>query len=218
MYTWNELLADIRSDLQDTGETPRFPDKMLFLYAKDAIRDYSQWFPRRVDQLKLTTDPDGGIFYPLPTGFIEDIFVEAPTSRFLERRQEHPGLRYMQYVRPFYYWVEGGNLYLDCKTYNAELLLTYYATHPVPASETDETFVITVPDLDIELVRLYVKAKAYGQTRSRQANLDRFKPRGNREDNPLRPEFEDLMTEYEQKIAERSTGGVIRLFRSGRSR
>lgn len=217
MYTWKQLLADIRSDLQDTGDKYRFADTTLYLYAKDAIRDYSQWFPRRMDQVGLFLDPTG-TYFPLPADYIEDIFAEAPKDRFLERRQEHPGLRYMQYLKPFYYWTEGGNLYLDCKTYTDELLFTYYATHPVPASETDEDFALTIPDLDLELIRIYVKAKALGQTRSRQANLDRFKNRGARDDNPLQPEYEDLMSEYDRKVAERSTGGVIRLYRPGRSR
>jgi hypothetical protein len=217
MYTWTQLLADIRSDLQDTGAAPRFTDQMLFLYVKDAIRDYSQWFPRRMDQVALTLDPSGA-FYALPSDYVEDIEVEAPADRFLERRQEHPGLRYGQYLNPFYYWTESAKLYLDCKSYADQLLLTYFAVHPVPASETDTVFSMTIPDLDIELIRLYVKAKAMGQTRSRQANLDRFKAKGTRDDNPLRPEFEDLMTEYDTKIAERSKGGVIHLYRAGRSR
>ena len=51
--TWSELLADIRADLQDTGTTPRWSDKTLYVYAKDAMRDYSIWFPQRDDALEI---------------------------------------------------------------------------------------------------------------------------------------------------------------------
>ncbi len=51
MTTWAQLLADIRIDLKDTGTTPRWSDAALYLYAKDAIRDYSSYFPLRVTRL-----------------------------------------------------------------------------------------------------------------------------------------------------------------------
>jgi hypothetical protein len=223
MTTWSEFLAEVRADLQDTGTTPRFTDKMIYIYAKDAIRDYSIWFPRRVDQALLTLS---GASYPLPTDFISEIQVECPVGTFLERRSERPGTRFPNNKQRVYYFLQGGNLYLV--PLKAPVYLTYLATHPVPTSETgievdniapipDVLFSLTIPDADIELIRIYVKAKVYTQMRTRQSALDRFKTSGARDDNPLEPETQDLMEEYHKKIAERISGGYISLYRPGRS-
>ena len=63
-----------------------------------------------------------------------------------------------------------------------------------------------------------MKARAYGQMRNRQAALDRFKPTGKRDDNPLEPEVEDLMQAFYDGIAERIPGGIVVLYRMGRMR
>jgi hypothetical protein len=228
--TWSEFLAEMRSDLQDEGTTQRWSDKMLYIYTKDGIRDYSTWFPKRVDRLVLTLSPDGQS-YPLPVDYIEDISVECPIDTFLERRATRPGLRYRNTPRPFSYYVSGGGLYISAPADNAWLQnlfsspaevtvnLTYFSSHPVPASEADTTFALTIPDADVELIRLYIKAKVYSQMRGKQAALDRFKlGTGKRDDNPLLPEVDDLMAEYHRGIAERLPGGCIYLYRPGRMR
>jgi len=211
MLTWNELLAEIRADLQDDrAATPRWSDKVLYIYAKDAIRDYSTWFPLRLDRLELARL---GNSFPLPTNFIEEIHVEAPLDTFLEKRSERSGVRYRP--NPHAYILSGGRLYAE--TAEPCLYLTYFAAHPVPASETDSPFALSIPETDIELIRLYVKAKALGQMRSRQAALDRFKATsGKRDDNPLGPEVEDLYGEYLRGIQARIRGGFATLYRTGR--
>ena len=74
---------------------------------------------------------------------------------------------------------------------------------------------LDIPDPDLELIRLYVKAKVYEQMRSRTAALDRFKlGSGSRDDNPIAPEVADLMKVYHSKIAERIPGGNIELYRT----
>jgi hypothetical protein len=220
MTTWADFLGDLRNDLQDTAVTnPRWSDKTLWVYTKDAVRDYSTWFPKRIDQYAMA--PANGA-YPLPLNFLLEIFVEAPLNKFLEKRREIPGTRLKQltafngyYARENYYYVEGGNLYLGSPS--DEVFLTYQASRDVPISETDTAFVFEVPDTDLEVVRLYVKAKVYEQMRSRSASLDRFKQgQGARDDNPITPEVADLMAVYHQKIAERFPGGNIELYRSGR--
>ncbi len=212
MATWADLLADIRLDLQDTSENPKYSDKTLYLYAKDAIRDYSTWFPKRNDHLELA--PVNGT-YPLPVDFIEDIHVECPSDTFLEKRYEQPGVTYRKTNRPSYFYVHGGNLYLSSPT-NDTVYLTYLGTHPVPVSEGDSSYVLTIPEADLELIRLYVKSKTLGQLRGRQAALDRFKVTGKRDDNPLMPETDDLMVTYRAAVAQRVRGGIILLHRIGR--
>jgi hypothetical protein len=217
MTTWADFLAEVRLDVQDTGATPRWTDEMLWIYTKDAIRDYSQWFPKRVDRLLIA--PVNGV-YSLPADYVDDVYVECPEDRILERRQEIPGRRYGSITRPLYYHIQGGNLYLNGSPLDGDnLYLTYDAVHPVPASETDTTFVLTVPDADIELIRLYVRAQVHAQMRSKQARLDRFEPgSGRRDDNPLTPEMTNLMADYNSKIALRIKGRAIKLYRVGYAR
>jgi hypothetical protein len=211
MATWAELLSDIRYDLQDTAATKRWSDDLLHLYAKDGLRDYSMWFPKRVDRTQLISDSDG---YMLPIDFIQDIYVECPADTYLERKEVRPGTRKPKRAKVLTYYSMGGRLYLNTPT-EQPVLLTYFSAHAVPPA-ADAECTLTVPDTDLELIRLYVKAKAYSQMRSKQSALDRFKPTGGRDDNPLEPEVADLMRDYERGIAERIHGGMIVLYRIGR--
>lgn len=208
MTIWSDFLAEIRTDLKDTGATPRWSDALVFVYTKDGIRDYSQWFPRRIDRVAISATNGA---YALPTDFIEEIHVECPINTYLEKRVERPGVRQNSYR--YGYYIQGGSLYHSPLE---TIYLTYLACHPVPTSEDDDVFTFTIPDVDMELIRLYVKALCYGQLRSRQASLDRFKTSGQRDDNPVILETENLMDTYHAKIAERIRGGMISLYRPGR--
>jgi hypothetical protein len=213
MTTWATLLSEIRENVMDTSSNPRWSDALIYSYVKDAVRDYSNYFPMRVNRAQLTLT--NGV-YPLPSDFIDEVDVECPKDTYLKRRQERPGYHYIAQSVPTTYLVDGGNLYLDADT-SDEVLLTYYALHPVPADANDSAFLFTVPDRDIELIRIYVKAQLNIQLRSKQAQLDRFDPgSGRRDDNPLMPETNALMLEYQRKIAERIPGGSINLYRGTR--
>ena len=83
MTTWADLLLELRTDLDDTSATPKFSDNLLYLYAKDGIRDYSTWFPKRTDRTKIT--PTNGAF-SLPGDFVQDLFVECPLDTYLQKR------------------------------------------------------------------------------------------------------------------------------------
>jgi len=208
MTTWADLLVSIRVDLQD-DEGNRWDDTILELYATDALRDYSQWFPCRKDRTALTLSNGS---YALPTDFVDVFFVECPMDRYLEERRPRSGVRFpAKSGRPSCFYIQGGNLYLDGSPLEGdEVLLTYAAAH---------TFE-TLPPMDEELIRLYVKIKVYERMRTRQAALDRFKSRsdagGSRQDNPLLPEVDSLRRMYEEKIAARVAGGAIMLHRIGR--
>jgi hypothetical protein len=220
---WGEMKTEIRLDLKDTGTTQKFSDATLYLYWKDAVRDYSRWFPLVTSNVALSGSGTGP--YTLPSDYLNDILVQVPVNRFLEERRPRPGVEFLtQAGKPFYYWLMGGSLYLDTSPISAsdEVLLTYEAMHSIPTSESDDADEVTIPDEDLELPRLYVMAKAYGQQRSRQASLDRFKTRvssGNtRQDNPLEIEVNEIMQDYHRMIADRIPGGVIMLSRPGRRR
>lgn len=217
MTTWTTLLAQVRLELKDPSGS-KYSDDLLFVYGKDAIRDYSSYFPRRIDRTVLTLDANNSA--AVPSGFIQDITIECPKDRFLERRYERPGAKYITPGSPTLYYISGGRIYLDAAPLSGDqVLLSYMASHALPGSKTDGTTAMTIPEMDEELIRLYIKASAIEQTRTNQANLDRFKlGSGSRDDNPMTPEGRNLMDEYLAKIAERTPGGVIRLFRPGKLR
>lgn len=208
---WGDLKKDIRSDLQDT--TSKNTDELLYLYLKDAVRDYSVWFPSRVDREELTKIGSG---YPLPGKFIEEIYVESPFDTYLTRRLVRPGIMIVSKSGPINYYVQGGLLYLSALNYEENVYLTYFATHPVPESADDDTFVFSIPEMDIELVRIYVKAKLFERIRAKQSSLDRFKPVGTRDDNPIIPEVDNIMEDYVRKINERLGGNTVHLLRNWR--
>jgi len=214
MTTWASLLSDIRVDLKDTAATKRWPDETLYVYLKDAIRDYSLYFPLRVSRATLLLD---GVSYPLPADYLGGPTVECPLNHYLEERMERPGVRYSAAGRPTTFYTAGGRLFLDSAPQDGDqVFLSYDARHPIPESPADADFLLTVPEMDEELLRIYIKAKANGQVRGQQSNLDRFKlGSGNRDDNPLEPEVGNLMEEYHLKIAARFPGGVVKLWRPG---
>jgi hypothetical protein len=184
---------------------------MLFLYTKDAIGEYSRDFPRRVD--RATVVATGGV-YALPSDYIEDIYVECPLDTYLTRREIIPGKIYTAQGTPSSYYVSGGNIYFDA-TPTDTVLLTYFAEHAMPAAVDDTEFAFTMSDSDVNLlIRFYVKAVVHLQMRAKQSRLDRFKSgSGQRDDNPLMPETVDMMAEYNQRVANKLSGGVIKLYR-----
>jgi hypothetical protein len=207
MTTWGEFLAAIRADLQDASTTPRWSDKVLWIYTCDAIRDYSQFFPRRIDRFPIGNQSGA---FPLPPDFVQEIVVEVD-NRALKRRQERPGSVFSSSDYPKRYYIQGGNLYLDAPA--DTVYLTYLAAHPVPSSEQDTTFTFTIPSRDEELIRIYVIGRVHAQMRARQARLDRFdQSAGRRDDNPLIPETNSWFEEYRRKIAERMGSRVIYLY------
>lgn len=210
MTTLRELIADVRADLQDSGASPRWSDAVLYVFIKDAIRDYSTWFPRRTDRAALAP---AGAAWALPPDFIEAIQVETSPGVYLSRRSPVPGASYTNLAQPRCYALDAGGLYIYGPQPSSPLL-TYYAVHPIPASEMDAGWVCTVPDRDLELIRLYVGGKAHAQMRAKQSRLDRFEVgSGRRDDNPVAPEAATLMAEYRLKIAERFGGRAVILYR-----
>lgn len=205
-----EILSACRIDLQDSGASPRWPDAALLVFLCDAIRDYSNWFPRRIDRVELTP---AGAAYPLPPDFVDEISVESPLGTYLSRRCPVPGAAYTNHAAARYYTVDAGSLYLYGSPASG-VYLTYRAVHSFPTSERDAAWVCSVPERDIELIRLYVSAKAHAQMRGKQSRLDRFDSgSGRRDDNPVAPEVSHLLDEYRAKISERFGGRAISLYR-----
>ena len=88
MATWSDLLTDLRVELDDTEEEYKFSDDLLFLFCKDAIRDYSQNFPLKVFREELTAADSK---FQLPASFLEIDAVEMPLDTYLEEISRRPG-------------------------------------------------------------------------------------------------------------------------------
>jgi len=227
MTTWADLFADIRQELQDTGATPRYSNQLLCVYAKDAIRDYSQWFPLTEMDIELVVDEDNSLKYPLPAGAIDIVNVQCPLGKFLSPRQIRPGETHASISEPLFFVTDGRAIYLNAAIEEGSedtVFATYHSVHDVPVygdifpaepvPPEWEAPVLTVSDADLELIKLYTIGKVQVQVRNAQSRLDRFKiTAGSREDNPMILEVDDYMKRYDQGIAIRLRGGVIQLFR-----
>ena len=210
MSTWGNVLADIRADLRDNGETQRWTDEVLFLFAKDAIRAYSADLPLFIYRTELTAS--GGKFQ-LPSNFISAATVELEQGIYLERFDPQPGRRYFPQSSATRYYISAGYLYLDTPPTDGDtVLLSYRALHTLPTSEADTTTVMTIPSEDEELIRIYVRAKVAEQMRLATASIDRFRPgSADRDDNPLIPEYRQLIEEFHMRVAQK-LGGIITIY------
>lgn len=214
MATWGELLANLRADLKDPqSEKPKWTNETLWVFTMDAIRDYSMDLPKDVYRYQLTASNG---CWTVPANFLNEKTIELEAGYYLEKAVERPGARIRSSYTATTYRIIGGKIYTEpSPTDGATCLLTYYAIHDGPADPSDTEAVISVPVHDEELIRLYAKAKAIEQFRTSQSNLDKFKPSGERDDNPLYKEHEFLMSEYRRKLADRS-GGIVLLYKVGR--
>lgn len=207
MTTWGSLRAFVRAELKDENDTKyKWSDTLLYLYLKDALADFSQYFPLPRYQVELVYDDvTPPIGYVLPSDFLKDVLVESPLGTHLIRYTKAPGKKLLEKNVPTHYRIEGKRLKLNATT-DETVLLTYHALHPCPSAEDDNDFELTIDLQDEELIRLYMKAEAHGFVRGKAARLDRFKPVGTRDDNPLIPEVEFTHQDYMAKVFERLGG------------
>jgi len=187
------------------------------LYTRDAIIDISRYstLARRIDGVVLTVDPLDSKKYALPADFVSEITVECPAEAYLEPRQAQIGRKFRSSILvPTFYRIDGAFIYLNAPAGAQEVKISYYGLHPYPASVADTTFVLTIPQRDMELVRLYVVGRVMSWMRQQQSKLDRFKVAGGaRDDNPLFPETNNNERTYEAALYERFPTGAVLLFR-----
>ena len=215
---WGDLLKELRVNIEDTSETPKYPDTLLFTYLREAVSDYSQFLPLVFEDEELTQDADNPKKFSLPADFIEDISVSCPAGHYLEPRRGRLGTKVAVSSRPLFYHTDGNRyLYLDADPGEDAVLLSYKALHPIPTSESDASFLFTIPDANLELIKLYMEGKVNTKIRNSQARLDRFKiGQGARTDNPMSEEVEDFFQEYRRKLAERLPSQPVILYRPRR--
>jgi hypothetical protein len=212
---WGDLLSELRVDIDDTSAQPKFSGKLLYSYLREAVSDYSQFLPLVFEDVELTQDTDNSKKFALPTNFIEDVSVSCPAGRYLEPRRGRLGTKVSQSATPLFYHTDSNSfLYLDADPGKDAVLLSYKALHPIPASETAVDFMFTIPDANMELVKLYMEGKVNTKIRNTQARLDRFKlTAGSRSDNPMTEEVQDFFDEYRRKLRERIPSAPVTLYR-----
>lgn len=213
---WSEFLLETRHEIGDTGTSPRFSDKLLWSYTRDAITDISRYpaLARRFDSVPLAMDAQNNLKYALPSDFISEITVECPEGTFLEPRRPQIGRTFKPSGRLYSYYTDGAFLYLNAPAGVSPVKISYYGLHPFPMSEMDAEFTFTIPPKDMELVRLYVSGRVLTWLRQQQSKLDRFKVSGGaRDDNPIFPETITNERTYEVALAERLPAGAVMLYR-----
>jgi hypothetical protein len=218
---WGALLTEIRTvDIDDAGATPKFTNAALYAYLREAVNDYSQFLPLRKMDVTLVSDAGNPKKFALPADFMAEVSV-ALGGRLLEPRRGRLGTNATPGSRPFFYRIENKSaLYLDADPGAVEVVLSYDAFHPIPATADDAAFeFVTFPLADIDLIKLYIEGKVNAKIRNAQARLDRFKL-GNsaRTDNPMTNEVEDFFAAYKEKLAERIPSKSLTLYRPRRYR
>lgn len=210
MTTLAEIRTKARNFIKDTGDGVSIPQKVsdveLADYANDAIGDYSRHFPR---SLILTVTPPVSPIDP-PTDILpgEDAVrqVEADGS-FWTRVYPGEGVP-LPSLGDYWYW-RGGKIYLS-STPSTTLYIHYSGLHLRLMVDAD---ILTVPLADEELIVIYMAAKFHQKMGTVAAKLDRFRERGQRDDNPLVLMHEVLMKDYNNKIADRMPRGTVRMRR-----
>jgi hypothetical protein len=212
--TWEQFLATIREEIKDNGATVRYSDSLLLGFTKDAIRDYSTFFPKIVVQEELCPDDVTPLAYCMPEEISEIIEVQCPLGTFLQERVDRLGRKVVVTDRLLFYAFDDDHVYFNAAPHDGDTpYITYARSHDVPCDVEDCTFTFSIKDADLELIKLYVQGKVQIRVRGDQSKLDRFKvTSGVRDDNPMDVEATDYMARYHEKIVQRIRGGTIQLF------
>jgi hypothetical protein len=171
MTTLLQLADRAQLALNDSG-VGTWPQATVEAWCLDAIRDYSQFFPRTRTSTTTIAIDDAGHEFDLPTDFLAVILVEFPDGEdppeYLERRAR---TRAAFWDYEGYYDVEpshdagtAGTLFLSEEPANGEAYtLTWLAPHDTDLVSGDT---ITVPEDHESILILYVLWQA---TRERMA-------------------------------------------------
>ena len=166
MTTLQNLIDAVEAELGDSGNAT-WAAADIEQWCRDAIADYSEYFPRILTDGISTTADDRS--YDLNADFIAAVSVEYPTgqepARYLKRRP---------YIQPDF-WIEDGYYDVVGRQDDTDLNELYISTKPA-ASETITVLyqalhdngmatsgTLTVPGRHHHLLRAYVRWKATEQ-------------------------------------------------------
>lgn len=216
---WDELLLEIRTNLEDASETPKWSNQDLYVWTREAVADYSQFLPLVREEVALVQSETNPKMFALPADFLAELAVSCPDNNFLEPRRSRPGARVVPGRRPLFYRVDAQSLalYVDADPGTNPVAISYAAVHPLPANKDDLAFVFTIPTANMELIKLYVEGKVNAKIKNAQARLDRFKiGAGARTDNPMINEVEDFFATYREKLEQRIPSRSLTLYKPRR--
>jgi hypothetical protein len=236
MITGTTLIDRVRLELNDpipVDDVPRWPTAELVVYANDAVRDYSKYFPRvaRTELLATSTaGPDGGYEVALDraVGRITRVgYQQQGRLDWIQERPQKPGDmvggsslgRFGRYRGGYAgapaYELSGPagsedlavSLRLNFAPANGTYLVVDYTTaHDL----FDAAFLdvpTTIPDDDEELLALYTTAKAWARVSGQDAGLSRWDETGRRDDSPILPKERTLFRAYRYKLMDRLASG-----------
>lgn len=209
MTTRGQMRESVRNFLKDTT-TKKASDAELDDYLDFALADYSYHFPRKLvaeyTNLQLLTPPTDMV----PNG-VEAVEVDDSLWPQVTLGSTKQG----------WFWY-GENIKLSR---TASVARVHYRglhafivpegfTVPLdgdghPIGELKDYGVLTVPKADEELLQLYAAAKFHQKVGTIAAKLDRFREKGERDDNPLIMMHDVLMWQYHQKIDDRIKRGTV---------
>jgi hypothetical protein len=133
MTTMLQMIGRAERALSDTGNATWSDDTIMY-WLIDAIRDYSQYFPRMLDYTYTVQAEDSGHSYALPSDFLSVILVEYPVAEdppaYLVRRpRTHPEF----YDREGFYDIQE---YHDANAYP----YIYFSEEPAEAEKWKITY------------------------------------------------------------------------------
>ena len=205
MTTRAEMREKVRNFLKDTT-TQKASDEELNDYLDYALADYSQHFPRC-----LVAEYTPAMDIPPPADMLPGESVDAVEVDDTIWPQYYLGATQMP--SQCWYWY-GENIRLS-EMPSRGVRLHYRGLHAfvIPQGKSYDEAELTVPLADEELILLYTAAKFHQKVGTIAAKLDRFRERGERDDNPLIMMHDLLMQQYQQKIDDRIRRGTFRLRR-----
>jgi hypothetical protein len=207
MTTLLDLRTKVRNFIKDTGAAQKATDDELDDYLTYALNDYSTHFPQ---QRVFEVDP--------PTATVSIPTAAVPGENSVEAVEVAGAIWTYWKVEEgaslptsgkYWYW-RGGSITLPSVPSSA-VSVWYRGIHPFPSGD-DVDF--TVPDADQELLVTYAAALFHEKVGTVSAKLDRFRERGERDDNPLVLMHEVLMRRYDKLVADRMPRGSVRLRRT----
>jgi len=204
--TLAELVEKARNFVKDTGS--KVTDTELVDYASYALADYSFNFPRKLVASGELTATQSKPEDALPGPSIDLIEVDDEVFTFAEFGQ-------FPTSGSFWYW-RGETIYLTA-TPATSVYLHYRGAYllpddPITGDEVEDETDLGVPVQDEELLVIYMAAKFHQKVGTVAAKLDRFKERGERDDNPLVLMHDVLMRQYREKVMERKRRVSVKLW------
>lgn len=209
MTTWATLRQNIRLQLDDTGDTPKWTDAELLLYVKRAVQAYSQYFP--MDATATPTGSDGD-YTVEDTWDIDRVShtTDADYEEFLEELDRLPGQAMHYYLEGW--WREDTTLSVYPTTLE-DVKIYYTSCHTLP---TQDSSVLTVPIDDEGLLEVFVLRKCHDRYVGKTGLLDRWKESGKRDDNPILMSVINWQRQWEHGIAQRLSRRRLRMYKKGR--